>query len=54
MTDEEKINELRKYLIYFIDLYWGPKWREIKRENGYQLSTFNNLNEARKLLMVTQ
>lgn len=52
MTDEEKIAELRKMLMYFIDLYFGAKWRDVKKEDGY--ITFHKLDEARKLLIATQ
>lgn len=51
MTDEEKIIELRKLLIYFIDLYFGPKWRTL---DSKQYITGYKLDEARKLLVVTQ
>lgn len=52
MTDSEKIAALRTMLVYFIDLYFGAKWPEIEREDGF--ITFNKLDEARKLLIVTQ
>lgn len=51
MTKDEQIYELRRLLIYFIDLYFGPKWREL---NSKEYITGPKLEEARKLLIVTQ
>ena len=51
MNKDEQIQELRKCLIYMIDLYFGPKWRDIKKDQ-YPI-TYHKLDEARKILLIT-